>query len=336
MDQSSRRTYFYAFLLSILFHVLVVLLLLALNAFASLNGDNVESQPEPLVLEFEQPPQPERIPPEQPEEQPQEEEEAPEEEVPEELAEREPVDLQQIPLFHENPNSVKAPDEETLILSEQSSRSAAPDITETGDAIAPNTDPGSMPEKGEDIAEQDAEAEDNPEESVEELLDDLTGDEAVKLPSNAPEFSRNKLTNKSETDGENLRPHENVAKVDLVQKEFNAQEVGEFRLSTYDWNYVPWQQAFIAKLYRVWQAPSAWYIGLIHGYTVIRFKVSRDGKLLGYEVLEHNGHESLRTGNVNAIESVFPFRDLPGHFPDDHLEITFRMIYPDLKKLRRR
>jgi outer membrane biosynthesis protein TonB len=120
------------------------------------------------------------------------------------------------------------------------------------------------------------------------------------------------------------------------QKKFSADHLGNMTLSTYAWEWAPYINAMKRKLQSVWFAPVAYYrLGLIHGYTDIRFTISRDGKLLKYKVLDHVGHESLEQSSVNAINAVFPFKALPNSFPDQNLTITARLIYPNLREVRR-
>ena len=117
------------------------------------------------------------------------------------------------------------------------------------------------------------------------------------------------------------------------QKKFSADQLGNITLSTYAWEWAPYINALKRKLHSVWFAPVAYYrLGLIYGHTDIRFSISRDGKLLHYEVLEHQGHESLEQSSVNAIQSVFPFKSLPASFPEQQLTITARLIYPNLRE----
>jgi len=117
------------------------------------------------------------------------------------------------------------------------------------------------------------------------------------------------------------------------QKKFSADLLGNITLSTYAWEWAPYINALKRKLHSVWFAPVAYYrLGLIHGYTDIRFTISRDGKILDYEVLAHNGHESLEQSSVSAINSVFPFKSLPASFPEPTLIITARLIYPNLRE----
>ena len=117
------------------------------------------------------------------------------------------------------------------------------------------------------------------------------------------------------------------------QKKFSSDQMGNLTLSTYAWEWAPYINAMKRKLMQVWFPPAAYLrLGIIHGETMIRFTVSRDGRLLGYKVLNHNGHESLETSSVNAINSLFPFKPLPQNFPDDNLTITARLIYTNLKE----
>ena len=117
------------------------------------------------------------------------------------------------------------------------------------------------------------------------------------------------------------------------QKQFSADQLGDISLSTYAWEWAPYINAFKRKLYTVWFTPAAYHrLGLIFGQTVIRFTITRDGKISDYEVLEHQGHESLERSSVNAITAVFPFKPLPDKFPEESLTITARLIYPNLRR----
>lgn len=118
----------------------------------------------------------------------------------------------------------------------------------------------------------------------------------------------------------------------LEQKEFSADDVGNITLSTYAWEWAPYINYFKKRLYRVWYVPAAYYrLGLIHGFTIIRFTMNREGSLLGYEVLKHEGHSSLQQSSINAVNAAFPLKALPAHFPEETLTLTLRMIYPNLR-----
>lgn len=121
----------------------------------------------------------------------------------------------------------------------------------------------------------------------------------------------------------------------LDNQKFSVEELGAMTLSTYKWQWAPYINSMKDKLYRVWFPPTAYYqLGLIHGYTVIKYTISREGKILGMTVLDHQGHESLKVSSTQAIEALFPFLPLPKDFPDETLTITAKLIYPDLRRRR--
>lgn len=121
----------------------------------------------------------------------------------------------------------------------------------------------------------------------------------------------------------------------LNNKDFSVEEVGAMTLSTYRWAWAPYINRMKNKLYRVWYPPTAYYnLGLIHGYTVIRYTIDKQGKLVDFAVLDHNGHESLELSSTKAIEALFPFIPLPDDFPDETLTITAKLIYPNLRSRR--
>ncbi len=121
----------------------------------------------------------------------------------------------------------------------------------------------------------------------------------------------------------------------LDQKQFSVEDVGAISLSTYKWEWAPYINAFKNKLYQVWFAPAAYYqLGLIHGYTVIRFTINKKGQLTDFAVLKQVGHKSLEVASTEAIKAVFPFLPLPDDFPEENLTITAKLIYPDLRQGR--
>jgi hypothetical protein len=117
------------------------------------------------------------------------------------------------------------------------------------------------------------------------------------------------------------------------QKEFSADEVGNLTLSTYAWEWASYINDFKRKLYEVWRTPSAYFsLGLIHGYTIIRLIINRNGQMVESEVLEHKGHSSLQISSENAVNAVFPLKPLPVDFPDETLTLTLTLVYPNLRK----
>jgi outer membrane biosynthesis protein TonB len=119
------------------------------------------------------------------------------------------------------------------------------------------------------------------------------------------------------------------------QKEFSADELGSLTLSTYQWEWASYINYFKKKLYKVWRTPPAYFsLGMIHGYTVIRLTIDRNGQMLQNQVLEHKGHSSLQVSSENAVNAVFPLKPLPVDFPDQTLTLTLTLFYPELRKRR--
>jgi hypothetical protein len=50
------------------------------------------------------------------------------------------------------------------------------------------------------------------------------------------------------------------------------------------------------------------------------------------EVFETQGHESLHTASLAALQAFAPYAPLPPDFPEDHLVITLGLHYPALKR----
>ncbi|MDD5719056.1 MAG: hypothetical protein PHQ53_05140 [Candidatus Krumholzibacteria bacterium] len=107
---------------------------------------------------------------------------------------------------------------------------------------------------------------------------------------------------------------------------------GDFSLNTYEWNFAPWMRRFASDLHRSWIAPYAYRLGIIDGYTRIRLVVERDGRPSGLDVLERQGHESLHTASVAALQAFAPYAPLPPDFPEDHLVILLGLHYPAWKR----
>lgn len=153
----------------------------------------------------------------------------------------------------------------------------------------------------------------------------LTGESSTTESANM--LSRSSFSPRSEASrGSNER---------MDQKEFSVEELGDLTLNTYQWQWAPYVNAMRDKLQHVWVTPPAYYqLGLISGYTIIRYAIDRQGKLVNYKVLKHVGHSSLEVSSVQAIESLFPFMPLPKDFPEKQLVITAKLIYPNLRSRR--
>lgn len=224
----------------------------------------------------------------------------------------------------ENPNATGKKPNHSDMLSTQSSVSQAPDLNSNplraipGKEVDENHKTATDPQKG---------VEDKRQKSLEE---------AMFAYRESHSFDRSALTGAQEKQpNEAIQQEQQRGETSRRPEGFSADLVGDFAFNTYAWNWAPYWLAFKRKLNRVWFAPPAyWKLGLIHGYTIVRVRVERDGRMSHYQVLQQVGHESLQQSSVSALKSVFPFRALPDDFPEDYLEVTIKMVYPDLRQYR--
>ncbi len=295
MNWKERKIHYIALVISILLHFLLLLFITDFDLFA-FSQERTPQLPEPLELVFQQPAN--------------------------ELKTAEPIPERFYEVV-ENPNATNQTPEASDMLSTGASRSQAPVIM-PGQIRAV---PGSDNEKtGRSSPEQDPE--------MTEKMQDA-------LQKSILAYKENRAFNRSVLTGQAQSPQsESAVNTDQGQGEtlerpagFNAELVGEFALSTYEWDWAPYWLTFKRKLERVWNAPPAYsQLGLIHGHTILRFKVRRDGSIFDLEVLRQVGHTSLEQSSVSAIQAVFPFQALPSSFPDEYLEVTIKMIYPNLRE----
>lgn len=299
MNWKDRKAIYITLIISVLLHLLGLMLITGYDVFAF--GQTEEPElPEPLELVFEQP----ELPPQ------------PEQQYPEKFYE-----------IVENPDATGTEPSQTDKLSTESSLSQAPVII-----------PGQIREVP--GSETDKKSTAVPPESAEETQEKLQEalEKSIMAYKENKAFSRSALTGQqpSQENQENAEEATNRGESPNRPEGFDAELVGDFALSTYEWDWAPYWLAFKRKLQRVWYAPPAYYeLGLIHGHTILKFKISRDGQISEMEVLRQVGHTSLEQSSVNAIQAVFPFLPLPNSFPDEYLEVTVKMIYPNLREFTR-
>ena len=119
---------------------------------------------------------------------------------------------------------------------------------------------------------------------------------------------------------------------DLYQEEMdnpqgNVPLFGDVSLNTVAWNWAPWLQRFSREFHRNWVPPYAYWLGLIEGGQLVEVEIAPDGRLLKLEVLEENGHESLREATVGNFSGIAPYHPLPDDFPEPTLRLTVRVTY---------
>jgi outer membrane biosynthesis protein TonB len=300
MSKKERKIYFYATLLAILIHLLLFNLLFFIELFKILFLSLFPNST--LFAETQTEPEPDGPPP-----------------IVLEFDKPEPMLQEKFYELRENPNANENVPEDADILSAESSISAAPDKT-----LAEISD---IPKWEEQLQEPR-----NQEESQPQKVRDLSGDENLYAFQNKRVFSKSAL-GKSEESQKEIKKKEEGTESKFLQEEFNAQQIGEFALSSYEWEWAPYMLDFLDKLRRVWTVPPAYSkLGLIYGQTIVYFKMDRVGRLVDMRVLEHKGHHSLETSSSNAIQSCFPFKPLPVGFDEEFLEIKILMIYPNLRE----
>ncbi|QIO36670.1 TonB family protein [Bradyrhizobium sp. 1(2017)] len=67
----------------------------------------------------------------------------------------------------------------------------------------------------------------------------------------------------------------------------------------------------------------------ISGTTYVRFRVSRDGRLLGSDVKQSSGDDDLDRAALDAVERSQPFPAVPPEIPDAKLEFIVPFVFKD-------
>jgi outer membrane biosynthesis protein TonB len=300
-EKKERRIIYISVIASILLHIFGLIIF----NYKDLWSSSVVEQPneaEPLELVFEQP-QPETTP---------------ESQLPDQFYE-----------LVENPNATADEPESSNMLSTESSLSQAPIISSNDLRAIPG-------EEVEENQPQQPAEESPPDPKVQEAIQDALLAYRENISFDRSALTGNREENESEPENKSDEESKKIGETSESPSGFNADLVGDFALSTYGWNWAPYWLAFKRKLLRVWYAPPAYYeLGLIHGHTIVRFKVSREGKMYDFKVLRHVGHGSLQESSVIALQACFPFKPLPKDFPEEFLEVSIKMVYPNLRELMR-
>lgn len=124
---------------------------------------------------------------------------------------------------------------------------------------------------------------------------------------------------------------------DFNQKESGSQGagvayVGNYSMNTYEWAFSPWIQKWVNQLHRHWKAPYAYsHLWMIHGKTLLRMVINKDGRMDSFEVLDSEGHQSLHEASEAAVKAFTPYAPLPADFPEEHLVLIMELRYPALR-----
>ncbi|MDX2471043.1 MAG: hypothetical protein QNL04_10755 [SAR324 cluster bacterium] len=109
-----------------------------------------------------------------------------------------------------------------------------------------------------------------------------------------------------------------------------------FTMNTWKWSWKRYMENWAIDLGRWWQPPDDYMAGQYPdgGYVWIKVKLSKSGELLGYEVMEHNVSSTMKLMAVQALLAARLRPSLPENFPKDHLEVSWKFIYPPFAVLQ--
>lgn len=125
-------------------------------------------------------------------------------------------------------------------------------------------------------------------------------------------------------------------RIDIDNRKTRALERGGLQLSTYAWDYAPYMKYLQRHIDRHIYPPRAFELGMIDGMTRVKFRIWRNGRLEGPELIDYKGHDLLRDTSLKAVELSAPFKALPPDFPDEYLEIVGTFEYLIFGKGQRR
>ncbi|MDE2724784.1 MAG: hypothetical protein OXI59_15540, partial [Gemmatimonadota bacterium] len=83
-------------------------------------------------------------------------------------------------------------------------------------------------------------------------------------------------------------------RIDMDNSKTRALERGGLQLSTYAWNFAPYMKYLKRHIDRHIYPPRAFELGMIDGMTRVKFRIWRDGRLEGPELIDYKGHDLLR------------------------------------------
>lgn len=110
---------------------------------------------------------------------------------------------------------------------------------------------------------------------------------------------------------------------------------GDLSFNTYDWDFAPYMLRLKERIEAHMYPPAAFSMyGLIEGKNVVRFRIGRNGALLGMEALGYEGSRVLVETSAQAVELSNPFPPLPPNFPEPYLEVTGQFRYELIRDRR--
>jgi len=89
-----------------------------------------------------------------------------------------------------------------------------------------------------------------------------------------------------------------------------------------------WLRRFKAQVYRNWLIPYA--AMALHGHTVLRFTIHRDGSITELIVLQPSTVDAFTKAAFNAIKGSNPTVPLPQEYPDESMVMTVIFYYNEM------
>ncbi|MFQ5451198.1 MAG: TonB family protein [Nitrospinaceae bacterium] len=107
-------------------------------------------------------------------------------------------------------------------------------------------------------------------------------------------------------------------------------------LDTMETKYASYFARIKHQIERVWTYPVEAAQRGISGELTLRFRISKDGNLLGVRLVDRSGHDILDFAAVKAVKEAAPFYPFPLHIRKEKLSILATFIYsPTYGQLRR-
>ena len=139
--------------------------------------------------------------------------------------------------------------------------------------------------------------------------------------SSQPTFNRDQLLGRTGTHTANTNT------LAYQQTHSSAENSGGISFNTYDWNFAPYLIELKKRVERnIYPPPAFTHLGL-GGSNIVRFRISRDGKMISAEILGFEGSQALIETSRKAVELSAPFWPLPDDFPREFLEVTAKFHY---------
>jgi TonB family protein len=111
----------------------------------------------------------------------------------------------------------------------------------------------------------------------------------------------------------------------LQNLEGNGDFGPSFQFDSKGVDFGSWLRRFRAQVYRNWLIPYA--AMALHGHTVLRFTIHRDGAITDLIVLQPSSIDAFTKAAFNAIRTSNPTVALPQEYPDESMVMTVIFYY---------